>query len=158
MFRCLFFGLWCCVLLLLQSCRTTSITTESVDHTDSLVSVRYVERTVHDTIEVELPIEVKSVVVLNDTSCLTTTVAKSFAWTDSLGMLHHTIENLRNTLPVVIEKVEVTKDSIVYRDRNVYIESRKKTTNRTPWVLMLLGFIVGILTSALLLYLSRKSH
>lgn len=158
MHKCLLFGFWCCVLLLLQSCRTTSTVTESIDHTDSLVTVRYVERTVHDTIEVQLPIEVRSVVVANDTSCIATTVAKSFAWTDSLGMLHHTIENLRNTLPVVIDKVEVTKDSIVYRDRNVYIETTKKTSNRIPWVLMLLGFIIGILTSALLLYLSRKSH
>lgn len=154
--RLLSYGLLLLLSLLLASCRTTTIATTETNKTDSIVSVRYIERTIRDTIQVQLPIERNSVTVTTDTSVLSTSFAKSTAWTDTLGLLHHTIENLTNTLPVVIDRVEVVRDSIVYRDRDSNNYKSISRKGLSPMVTFCIGFAIGILVISIFVLSTRK--
>lgn len=142
-------------LLLFQSCKTSTTTTIAEKQTDSTLFVRYVERIERETIQVQIPVERFSVTVKADTSVLSSSFAISTAWTDTLGFLHHTLENLANTLPVAIDRQIVARDSIVYRDRNVYLEVEKKTKRGNVWLLLTIGFIIGILFAIFLRWCTR---
>lgn len=150
------YGLLWLLLLLLASCRTTTIATTETSKTDSIVSVRYIERTIRDTIQVQLPIERNSVTVTTDTSVLSTSFAVSTAWTDTLGLLHHTIENLANTLPVVIDRVEVVRDSIVFRDRESADYKSVSRKGLSPVVAFWVGFALGVLVISIFVLSTRK--
>lgn len=152
----LLFGLLLFALLLFGSCRTCTTTTANEKQTDSTLVVRYIERIERDTIQVQLPIERYSVTVTADTSVLTSSFAISTAWTDTLGQLHHTLENLANTLPVAIDRQIVTRDSIVYRDR--YIESKVAKTRKgfSPWSLIAVGFFLALLSMGIIFVTTRK--
>lgn len=150
------YGLLLLLSLLLASCRTTTIATTETNKTDSIVSVRYIERTIRDTIKVQLPIERNSVTVTTDSSVLSTSFAISTAWTDTLGLLHHTIENLANTLPVVIDRVEVVRDSIVYRDRESADYKSVSRKGLSPMLTFCIGFGIGILVIFIFVISVRK--
>lgn len=141
------FGLLFLALLLFGSCKTCTTTTIAEKQTDSTLVVRYIERIERDTIQVQLPAERYAVTVTVDTSVLSSSFAISTAWTDTLGLLHHTLENLANTLPVAIDRQIVTRDSIVYRDRETidYKSISRKGVSR--WLLLALGFIFGLIFS-----------
>lgn len=143
----LLFGLLFFALLLFGSCKTCTTTTATEKQTDSTLVVRYIERIERDTILVQLPAERYAVTVTADTSVLSSSFAISAAWTDTLGLLHHTLENLANTLPVAIDRQIVTRDSIVYRDRETidYKSISRKGVSR--WLLLALGFIFGLIFS-----------
>jgi len=95
------------VLLLLVACRSIRPTaTDSTRNTDTTMVV-IVDSVVSriDTVYYQLPTE-QSTAVLPATphpSHLETAVAKSDAWIDSLGMLHHTLyNNIERPLPVPV--------------------------------------------------------
>lgn len=151
----LLFGLLFFALLLFGSCKTCTTTTATEKQTDSTLIVRYIERIERDTIQVQLPAERYSVTVTADTSVLSSSFAISTAWTDTLGLLHHTLENLANTLPVVIDRQIVTRDSIVYRDREQSFQSSKSVKRSSPWLLIAFGFLLGVLFSVCLRWCTR---
>lgn len=137
-----FFGLLLLSSVLLSSCRTAVTSITRADHADSIVSVRYIERIVKDTITLHVPAESVSSVATSDTSEVHTSLASSRAWLDPAGTLHHTIENLPNTLPVVIDRVEVVKDSVLYRDRYHSVATDFKRKAISPWTCFCAGFIL----------------
>lgn len=83
--------------------------------TDSVYVEKIVERL--DTILVEIPVEVKDIITMADSSHLETSVAVSDAWVDSCSTLHHKLVNKsENTL----------KKEIVYKDRIIEKEVVKE--------------------------------
>lgn len=149
------FGLLFLALLLFGSCKTCTTTTATEKQADSTLIVRYIERIERDTILVQLPAECFSVTVTADTSVLSSSFAISTAWTDTLGLLHHTLENLANTLPVAVDRQIVTRDSIVYRDRELSFQSSKSVKRSSPWLLIAFGFLLGVLFSVCLCWCTR---
>lgn len=80
------------LLLMLGSCRTVpepavpDVPVQIITVHDTTVIVR------HDSITL-IPVEQSSAVLPSDSSHLETSLAVSDAWTDTLGLLHHTIRN-----------------------------------------------------------------
>lgn len=156
--RCTFtlYGLLCCALLWLASCKTTSTISRTDISSDSVSTLRYVERIVKDTILVQVPSESRSVVVASDTSELRTSFAISVASVDSLGFLHHTLENIVNTLPVVTDSKVITRDSIVYRDRVIKDYKSFSRKGVSPWALIGIGFFLALLSIGVIFVTTRK--
>lgn len=102
------------VLLMMMGCSTIKyVPVES--KTDSVYVEKIVERL--DTILVEIPVEVKDIITMADSSHLETSVAISDAWVDSTSTLHHKLVNKsENTL----------KKEIVYKDRIIEKEVVKE--------------------------------
>lgn len=102
------------VLLMMMGCSTIKyVPVES--KTDSVYVEKIVERL--DTILVEIPVEVKDIITMADSSHLETSVAVSDAWVDSCSTLHHKLVNKsENTL----------KKEIVYKDRIIEKEVVKE--------------------------------
>lgn len=84
---------------------------------DSVIIEKVVERT--DTVNIEVPGE-RVYVIKQDSSHLETAVAISDAVVDSLGLLHHSLEN---------KDVELKKE-IVYKDK--IIEKRVEVEKEVP--------------------------
>ena len=99
-------------LLLLTSCAVQRPATNvTINHKDSLV--------IHtELVAVPLPVESHTVVSPEKKSHLETSLAKSDASIDSLGMLHHSLENKKDSIKTKIEYV----DRIQYRDTTIIKE------------------------------------
>lgn len=94
----MFKGLILLVALTISGCCRQTAAPPSVSHQQTTDSIRevIVERIVHvhDSVPVYIPVEIiKTVVPSTDTSKLETSVAKSTAFIDSLGFLHHDLNN-----------------------------------------------------------------
>ena len=105
------------MVFLLASCKTKYIPV--VELRDS-IRTEVVTNTViiPDTQYVELPAQVVERITPDTTSTLRTSFAESTA-TISGGMLHHILRNLENPIPVPVQHKETTRDSIVYREKEV---------------------------------------
>ena len=114
--------------LLLTACGVARPVLES-DNTK--VEVKTVVKTVTDTAYIELPVIVKKVATLDTASVLENKYAKSEA-SVSGGVLHHSLLTKPVREPVKVERVEVVRDSLVYRDRDrvqtVTVEVEKELT------------------------------
>lgn len=80
------------------------------------MEVKTVVRTVTDTAYIELPVIVEKVATLDTASVLENKYSKSEA-SVSDGVLHHSLQTKPVREPVKVERVEVVRDSLVYRDR-----------------------------------------
>lgn len=144
------------VLLMMVGCSTIKyVPVES--KIDSVYIEKIVERI--DTILVEIPVEVKDIITMADSSHLESSVAISDAWVDSLSILHHKLQNKsENALKKeiiykdrIIEK-EVVKEIPVINEVEVpvkYVPPYYKKINVIFWCL------IGLLL-LFLLYKSRK--
>lgn len=83
-------------------------------HTSEHVQVIYIPDTAHIT----LPLQTIEKITPDTSSTLQTDYAESTA-TITNGLLHHTLRTLRNPIPVPVTHKETTRDSIVYREREV---------------------------------------
>ena len=112
--------------LLLTACGVARPVLES-DNTK--VEVKVVEKIVKDTAWFELPVIVEKVATLDTASVLENKYAKSEA-SVSDGVLHHSLQTKPVREPVKVERVEVVRDSLVYRDRvqTVTVEVEKELT------------------------------
>ncbi len=112
--------------LLLTACGVARPVLES-DNTK--VEVKVVEKIVKDTAWFELPVIVEKVATLDTASVLENKYAKSEA-SVSGGVLHHSLQTKPVREPVKVERVEVVRDSLVYRDRvqTVTVEVEKELT------------------------------
>lgn len=86
---------------------------------ETVIQTRYVERIDTVEVEVEVPAQSASNVTTDTASHLETDVAESDAWLDSLGRLHHTLDNKPGKLPAQVPVKSHERDSIVWRDRPV---------------------------------------
>ena len=94
----------------------------------------------------------EKVATLDTASVLENKYAKSEA-SVSGGVLHHSLQTKPVREPVKVERVEVVRDSLVYRDRvqTVTVEVEKKLT---AWqtVQMRLGFVAILLLAIVVIY------
>ena len=105
-----------------------------------------------DTVYAELPKETVQVIRL-DSSYLETSLAESWASVDSLGLLHHTLNNKETVLPIKT----VVQDKISYRDsiqvKEVPVEVEKLVETIPKSFYYLLGwFILSVLGIGWIVY------
>lgn len=112
-------------------------------------------RTVTDTAYIELPIIVEKVATLDTASVLENKYAKSEV-SVSDGELHHSLQTKPVREPVKVERVEVVRDSLVYRDRvqTVTVEVEKKLTWWHRFRLTLGNILFALIVIAILYLLS----
>lgn len=128
---------------------------------ETVIETRYIERV--DTVQVSVPVPAQSVenVTADTVSHLETDVARSDAWLDTLGRLHHTLENKPVELPAQVPVKSYERDSIVYRDHPV-LYSVERELSRWEQVKMDFGgfalgaVAVGLLTAGIRLWRRRK--
>lgn len=98
----LLLGLALCV----ASCRTQR---EPIIETRTEVQyeTKYVERLVRDTLWVDVPAETATNVTPADSSHIETNLAASDAWVDPQGLLHHTLNNKAQSVPVPYQRPQV---------------------------------------------------
>lgn len=99
-------------LTLSTACFPKVVESVRVERRDSLV-VQVREHLVTDTVTIEIPREVEKVVVpMADTSRLENRFARSEAFIDTLGLLHHSLESKAQSMQ---KEVQVAvKDSTIY--------------------------------------------
>ena len=98
-----------------------ALNTETRDSTRVAVRTELIETI--DTVYVELPKQSEAVAVKDTSSHLENDVAVSDASVDALGFLHHSLKTKpRGRLPVPSKSTKERRDSIVYRNKYVYIE------------------------------------
>lgn len=112
---------------------------------ETVTVTRYIERV--ETVTVTVPVPAQSVAnVTTDTaSHLETGVARSDAWLDSLGRLHHTLENKPVELPAQVPVKSHERDSIVYRDRPVPYPVERELSRWEQAKMNFGGFALGAL-------------
>ena len=107
-------------------------TTATCDSTIETHSTQVVERVVHDTVTVALPLQQAERTTFDTLSHLSTDYAESDASIDSHGMLHHTLHNKSTALriPVTVTQTEQLQhnERIVYRDRTVTLPVQRPLT------------------------------
>lgn len=111
------------VAFLAVSCGTQrkALDTETRDSTRVVVRAERIETI--DTVYVELPRQSETVAVKDTSSHLENDLAVSDASIDALGFLHHSLKTKpRGRLPVPSKNTKERRDSIVYRNKYVYIE------------------------------------
>lgn len=131
----------------------------STSHTESdsiRIETRIVEREVlrTDTVIIELPIE-RDMAITGNFSRLQTSIAESEAWVDSLNLLHHTLQNKATTLHKEIQYVdrEIVRDSIVYRDKILEVETVQQKRVIIWWPILSLLGVVAVL--GLIIFIRR---
>lgn len=119
--------------VLLTSCRT--IREPQVEYrTEVSYQTEYVERLVKDTVMVEIPAQTALVVTPADSSHLETDYAVSDAWTDSIGLLHHSLSNKAHERAVEIERPErTTTTSEVKSEAKTRTITKYKDREPTWW-------------------------
>ena len=96
-------------------------TEETRDSTRVVVRKERIETI--DTVYVELPRQSETVAVKDTSSHLENDVAVSDASVDALGFLHHSLKTKpHGRLPVPSKNTKERRDSIVYRNKYIYIE------------------------------------
>lgn len=159
--RCIYTGRWGVVGALLLGALLSLFTgccpqrlkasTKLVDSTSVVREVRYVERLRDTTIYVEVPVEVKEVVVQCDSSFLETSLATSVARVNGDGSLFHSLQNRPQRLPVdvTVKETEVKEAEGVERVRVERVEIPVKLPLTTiekllmGWGVLSFGFAVG---------------
>lgn len=110
--------------LLAISCGSSRHAVTSIEtHDSTKVEVRTELIETIDTVYVELPKQSEKVAVKDTSSHLENDLAVSDASIDALGYLHHSLKTKpRGRLPVPSKNTKERRDSIVYRNKYVYIE------------------------------------
>ena len=118
------------------------------------VEVKVMERIVRDTAYIELPVIVEKVATLDTASVLENKYAKSAA-SVSGGVLTHSLSTKPVREPVSVERIEVVRDSVVYRDRvqTVTVEVEKKLSWWQSFKMKVGGFALLLLLTAVILFL-----
>lgn len=105
-----------------------------------------------DTVTIEIPVEVHTNVA-EQNSYLETSVATSTASVDSLGLLHHQLQNkqtsLKKEIQYVDRYVETVRDSLVRVEVPVEVEVIKKVVPRWCWSLLVFNILIGAAAAAL---------
>ena len=118
------------------------------------VEVKVVEKVVKDTAWVELPVIIEKVATLDTASVLENKYAKSAA-SVSGGVLTHSLSTKPVREPVSVERIEVVRDSVVYRDRvqTVTVEVERKLSWWQSFKMKVGGFAMLLLLTAVILFL-----
>ena len=109
-----------------------------------------VERMVMDTVYIRLPEADMSYAGPDTASRLETELARSSAWIDSAGLLHHTLSHTRNEIPVTVARRETTHTS---RADSIMTRTVVMERELTPWQRLRLdafGWLAGAAVLAVL--------
>lgn len=147
----------------LSSCRTYRQVPTVVQMQDSIATHVHTNTVfVPDTVLVPLPPERVMITIPDTVSTLRTAVAESHAAIRG-GLLHHELRNLDTPLPVPVQHKVITRDSIVYREREVpvpYPVDRLVEKPLTRWQRARLQFANAMLIALVLaaLAFALKKH
>lgn len=143
-------------MLMLMSCGTMKHQPTTTTNVVTVVKDSLIVRT--DTLVIPVPVESHSSVAYQH-SRLETSVAWSEAEVDTLGLLHHQIENKPTALKkevVYLDRVVTEyRDSIVTKEVPVEVEVIKTKTPRWAWRLVVFDALVALVFGAYL-YLKFK--
>lgn len=146
-----------CCLYSLSSCCLTVHKSETVKDSVRVEYRDIVREIMRDTtIYVEMPVE-KVVEVVVDSSHLETSISASDAWIDTMGLLHHRLENRAVSIAkevVYVDKI-ITRDSIVfaYRDREEKVVKKQESIVDRIWVV---GFVLFLIVVCVIAYRKGK--
>lgn len=124
------------------------------------VAVRYKDSTVIRYVDVEVPVPAESVrVVVPDSSHLETSVAVSDASVDSLGRLHHSLNNkqakLMAQVPVKDEYLELTVTNKSEEKHTVIEYVEKPLTRWQSFRLKAFWWMLGIIVAGIALRIAK---
>lgn len=104
------------------------------EHTVHIRDSIYVEKVEYrdSTVYVPIPVEVHSVVA-RDSSHLETSVAQSDAWIDTLGLLHHSLANKRDSLVAHIPMMTTTIYAQASTNSEKVVTQIKYIKKKQPW-------------------------
>lgn len=122
---------------------------------ETVIETRYIERVDTVTVSVSVPAQSASNVTTDTASHLETDVARSDAWLDSLGRLHHTLDNKPVELPAQVPVKSHERDNIVYRDRPVPYPVECELSRWEQVKMDFGGFALGALLVALCIAVIR---
>ena len=122
------------VILLMSSCSPKIITQVRTEYRDS-VRVEVHERLIHDTVSVEIPVEVEKIVTRDTVSRLENTYAKSEAVVSG-GFLHHSLSSKPQVIYVPVE-VPVTDTTTTHTSSAI----EQKTETKVEYVEKKLSWI-----------------
>ena len=152
------FILFTIIALILGACHRRFYPSSVHDSVKIETRYEYIETIRDTTIYVPIPYEAERIVTRDTTSHLETSVAFSDAAVKE-GLLYHSIVNKNVSLsaPVQIKEIEVVRDSIVYRDKQVenIIEVYKQTWWQKLWC-TLGKWLTGIGVLSLLFAIARN--
>lgn len=104
----------------LTACRTPK-TVVTAEKQNERIETKYERIYIRDTVMLEIPHQISSVVTPDTISTLENDYAISKASIDTLGRLHHLLETKQQEKPIPIDKEIQRKDSIVYVDKEVEV-------------------------------------
>ena len=132
-------------MLMFTSCGTVKHQPTTNTQTTTIIKDSLIVRT--DTLVIPVPVESHSSVAYQH-SRLETSVAWSEAEVDTLGLLHHQIENkptaLKKEVVYLDRVVTVTKDSLVTKEVPVPVEVVREVTPKWAWYLVLMNVLTVI--------------
>lgn len=117
--------------LSVMACRSLRQPTTQTDNSTH-IEVRSVVEVVHDTILYTPPTELQVQTITHDTSKLSTDLATSWAYVDTLGALHHALSNNDRALPIPItyERTRIDSVKVQQKAETIYV---KVPTPLTRW-------------------------
>lgn len=147
---------YACVLLLFVSCGTSRHLSVNDNSDSTRVEVRevYIDRI--DTVYVEIPKIVEKVTTKDTVSHLENDFALSEAEIKPDGYLYHTLETKAEKRPIQVITKEIVRDSIVYRDREVYIETPVEVEKPKTWFEKLQSAVFGIIVVGIAIWVGVK--
>lgn len=109
------------------SCSAGKKLTEVGSYAKDSVRIMYREKTVLDTITVEIEKQKAENATKDSMSSVATDNATSAAWIDKDGILHHTL-NQGGRVEVKTEVKYVYRDSVVYKDKLIKVKEAEQKT------------------------------
>lgn len=115
-------------IIIVSCCPQRLLNTSSRDSISIVVQERVIRLT--DTVFLEIPKEVERIITRDTISHLEVQYARSEAMIDSGGYLHHYLEQKAVKQPKIVEIEYVTRDSLVFRDREIekVVEVKRQPT------------------------------
>ena len=143
----------------LFGCSTQKAVTNTHTSDSVRVEIRYKEVIKRDTIFVEIPQQSASRETRDTISHLETKYAISDAKIDASGILHHSLESKNVSISVPTEIKTIVKDSIVYRDMNVYVDKvqlvERELTAWQKWQMRSFWILLAIVAAGLVYYFRK---
>ncbi|MCQ2058657.1 MAG: hypothetical protein MJY71_02365 [Bacteroidaceae bacterium] len=151
----------CSILLLLASCNAARYATAGHSEQRDSISVEVRTQIIQriDTAYVEIPLIQQSVTTHDTTSVLDNEYAVSRASILADGQLLHELETKPQTQAVAVTANDITRDSIIYREHTVYIETPPVEVEKplSAFVRMQIrGFWILLLLCGLYIYIKIK--
>ena len=127
----------CSLMLLMASCRTSSVSVMQTSDVEKAV-ISYQEFTTIDTMTLPIPRESISVYSIDSISRLETSVAISVARLKQDGTIHHELHNKVQNCTIYVPSKTIIRDTIMFHEVNNSEVSKEKQVG-TRWSLMRLS-------------------